>query len=157
MNVLLINVLLALIWAFLKESITLETLFEGLVIGYLILWLASPLFGASAYFRKFRQAVSFFLFFVRELTFASLRVVLWVVQPTFNMRPGIVAIPLDIKTDAEITMLANLITLTPGTLTLDVSDDRQVMYVHALDVGDVDEFRRSIKQGFEKRVGELFS
>jgi len=156
-NIPLINVLLAFIWAFLKGSFTLNALFEGFVIGYLVLWLASPLFRSIGYFKKFRHLLSFALFFLHELTVASLRVANSVITPDFNMQPGIVAIPLDVKTDAEITLLANLITLTPGTLTLDVSDDRQVMYVHALNVGDVDEFRRSIKQGFEKRVGELFA
>ena len=71
------------------------------------------------------------------------------------MRPGVVAIPLDAETDAEITLLANLITLTPGTLSLDVSDDRRVLYIHAMYVDDVEELRRSIKDGFEKRVMEL--
>ena len=66
-----------------------------------------------------------------------------------------VAIPLDAETDAEITLLANLITLTPGTLSLDVSDDRRVLYIHAMYVDDVEELRRSIKDGFEKRVMEL--
>jgi multicomponent Na+:H+ antiporter subunit E len=72
------------------------------------------------------------------------------------MRPAIVAVPLDLTSDFQITLLANLITLTPGTLSLDISDDKKILYVHGMYVDDVDEFRRSIKQGFEKRVQELF-
>jgi multicomponent Na+:H+ antiporter subunit E len=71
--------------------------------------------------------------------------------------PGVVAIPLDARTDAEITMLANLITLTPGSVSLDVSDDKRFLYVHAMyvDGGDVEAYRRSVKEGLERRVLEL--
>jgi multicomponent Na+:H+ antiporter subunit E len=66
-----------------------------------------------------------------------------------------VAVPLDARTDAEIVLLANLITLTPGTLSLDLSDDRTVLYVHAMYLTDPDELRREIKEGFERRVLEV--
>lgn len=71
--------------------------------------------------------------------------------------PGVVAIPLDARTDVEITLLANLITLTPGSVSLDLSEDRRVLYVHAMyiDGGDVEAYRRSIKEGLERRVLEL--
>ena len=71
--------------------------------------------------------------------------------------PGVVAIPLDARTDVEIALLANLITLTPGSVTLDLSEDRRVLYVHAMyiDGGDVEAYRRSIKEGLERRVLEL--
>jgi multicomponent Na+:H+ antiporter subunit E len=71
--------------------------------------------------------------------------------------PGVVAIPLDARTDFEITLLANLITLTPGSVSLDLSEDRRVLYVHAMyiDGGDVEAYRRSVKEGLERRVLEL--
>ena len=71
--------------------------------------------------------------------------------------PGVVAIPLDARTDAEITLLANLITLTPGSVTLDLSEDRRVLYIHAMyiDGGDVEAYRRAVKDGLERRVLEL--
>jgi multicomponent Na+:H+ antiporter subunit E len=71
--------------------------------------------------------------------------------------PGVVGIPLDARTDLEITLLANLMTLTPGSVTLDLSEDRSVLYVHAMyiDGGDVEAYRRSVKEGLERRVLEL--
>jgi multicomponent Na+:H+ antiporter subunit E len=71
--------------------------------------------------------------------------------------PGVVAIPLDARTDVEIALLANLITLTPGSVSLDLSEDRRVLYVHAMyiDGGDVEAYRRSVKEGLERRVLEL--
>jgi multicomponent Na+:H+ antiporter subunit E len=68
------------------------------------------------------------------------------------MRPGVIAIPLDAQTDIEITVLANLISLTPGTLSLDVSADRQTLYIHTMYLDDPEAARRGIKRGFERRV-----
>ena len=77
--------------------------------------------------------------------------------PASYVCPGVVAIPLDARTDAEIALLANLITLTPGSVSLDLSEDRRVLYVHAMyiDGGDVEAYRRSVKEGLERRVLEL--
>ncbi len=77
--------------------------------------------------------------------------------PASYVCPGVIAIPLDARTDAEITLLANLITLTPGSVSLDLSEDRRVLYVHAMyiDGGDVEAYRRSVKDGLERRVLEL--
>jgi multicomponent Na+:H+ antiporter subunit E len=73
------------------------------------------------------------------------------------MRPAIVAIPLDLRSPLAITLLAQMITLTPGTLSLDVSSDRRVLYVHSMYVDDIDAFRRSIKDGFERRLLQVLS
>jgi multicomponent Na+:H+ antiporter subunit E len=103
------------------------------------------------------RIVLFAGFFLWELLLANLRVAYDVLTPPLHMRPGIVAIPLDVETDAEITLLANLITLTPGTLSLDISGDRKVLYIHAMyiDDGDIEGVRRHIKRGFERRVMEV--
>ena len=72
-----------------------------------------------------------------------------------EITPAIVAIPLTAETDAEIAFLANLISLTPGTLSLDVSTDRQVLYIHAIDVKDIEKLRTDIKSGLEARLLEV--
>jgi len=97
-------------------------------------------------------ALSLLAFFLWELAVANLRVAAAVLGPSHLVRPGIVAVPLDVTSDAGIALLANLITLTPGTLSLDVSADRRFLYVHCLAVDDPDETVRSIKHGFERRV-----
>ena len=56
---------------------------------------------------------------------------------------------------ADLTMLANLLTLTPGSLSLDVSEDRKTLFVHAMYIEDADQFRREVKEGLERRVLEL--
>lgn len=156
MSKFLLNIMLALTWMFITGSFTPENFLGGFVVAYLILWLLRGAIGGdSSYFLKVRQALGFLGFFLKELFLANLRVAHDVLTPRHRMRPGVVAIPLDVETDLEITTLANLITLTPGTLSLDVSHDRKVLYVHGMYVEDVHEFRRGIKEGFERRVMEL--
>ncbi|NNJ70240.1 MAG: Na+/H+ antiporter subunit E, partial [Kiritimatiellales bacterium] len=69
--------------------------------------------------------------------------------------PGVIGIPLDAETDLEITMLANIISLTPGTLSLDVSEDRKTLYIHAMYVINPEDLRNEIKDGLERRLLEL--
>ncbi|MCL4302664.1 MAG: Na+/H+ antiporter subunit E [Anaerolineae bacterium] len=157
MKLFILNVLLALAWVALTGQFTPVNLVAGFGLGYLLLWLVRPARETAGYFRKIVRVVSFFFFFLGELLIANLRVAYHVIRPSLTMRPGVVAIPLDLKSDAEITLLANLITLTPGSLSLDVSTDRRVLYVHAMYIEDVETFRREIKEGFERRVREVFS
>ena len=149
------NLLLALAWVAMSGAFSVANLAVGFVLGYGVLLAARRAIGGSSYFGKTRRAISFALFYVRELVLANLRVAYDVVTPTHHMHPGIVAVPLDARTDAEITLLANLITMTPGSISLDVSDDRSVLYVHGMFVGDPAEFAATIKHDFERRVLEL--
>ena len=154
MNPFVLNVLLALSWAALVGSFTLPGLAAGFALGYLALWIARPLFGGSPYFARLYRAVKLCLFFVYELVISSLRVVWDVLTPAHLSRPGIVALPLEVEGEGGILLVANLISLTPGSLSLDLSDDRRTLYVHAMFVEDPDVVRRELKHGIERRVIE---
>jgi multicomponent Na+:H+ antiporter subunit E len=156
---LLLNVLLALAWAVLVSQVDLPNLIFGFGLGAVMLYLArNQLGGANEYFRKMRRVVQFVGYVLWEIVLANVQVARAVLfTPVAKLRPGIVAVPLDLETDAEITMLANLITLTPGTLSLEVSDDRKTLFVHAIAVGDAEAFRAATKSGFEHAVREVFS
>lgn len=149
------NILLALTWALMNGRITLSNLLVGFVLGYFALMLFQSGKESSNYFKKVRQILVFFFWFFKELLLSNLQVAHDVVTPTHYSRPGILAIPLDAKTPAEITLLANVISLTPGTLSLDVSDDRKTLYIHAMFIDDPEKLRRAIKEGLEKRLLEV--
>lgn len=151
----LANLILAIAWAALTGSFTPGNVLVGFVFAFIALTTLQPDLGQSGYFRKVPRVLSFALFYLQELLLANLRVAYTVIMPRPRMRPGVVGVPLDARTDAEITLLANLITLTPGTLSLDVSPDRSVLYIHALDVADAESFRAEIKDGLERRVLEV--
>ena len=109
----------------------------------------------SGYFRRTRRLLLFLPWFLWQMVVSNLRVAYDVITPWHTSKPGVVAVPLDAETDLEITLLANLITLTPGTLTLDVSEDRKTLYLHAMFITDPEDVRREIKDGLERRLLEL--
>jgi multicomponent Na+:H+ antiporter subunit E len=100
--------------------------------------------------------VSLILIFARALILSALRVGWLAVQPQIRIRPAIVAHPLTLTTDAQITLLANMITLTPGTLAVDVSDDRKTLYVHAIDIESREALIGDIAAGFETQILRVF-
>lgn len=153
----LINILLALAWMALTGSFGYADLLFGFALGYVVLWPARGLLGGTRYFTAAPRAIGFVLYLLWEIIVANWKMTRLVLfSRRTDLRPGIVAVPLDLQRDAEITLLANMITLTPGTLSLDVSTDRKVLFVHSVHVDDADAFRRSIKDGFERAVRRLF-
>lgn len=150
------NIFLALTWAALHASFTLADLSIGFLLGYAILRFSMRVVGRSRYFGKVGQALRFGLFFLRELFYANLRVAYDVLTTRHHMRPGVVAVPMDARTSLEILALANTIALTPGSLSLDVSADRRVLYVHVMYIDvDADATRAALKDGTERRLLEV--
>ena len=105
--------------------------------------------------RKTRAVVALLWSFAIELLAANWAVVRIVVRPQLALRPGILAYHTELRTDLAKTWLANMITLTPGTLTLYVSDDRQTLYIHTLDIDDTTKIADSIRRAFEAKLLEL--
>jgi multicomponent Na+:H+ antiporter subunit E len=152
---LLVNFLMALTWAAVTGIFSARNLTIGFALGFLILLFADRTTERKSYIGRILKLGAFILFFLWEMLLANIRVAHSVIVPSRTVRPGIIAIPLSAKTDAEITLLANLISLTPGTLSLDVSSDRRTLYLHAMFVDDVDMMRYEIKAGFERRLLEV--
>lgn len=155
MNRLLMNILLALSWMFLTGDLDFINFIEGFFIGFIILWVSKYASESSKYISKIPKILSFILYFIYELILANIKVAYDVLTPRHRMKPAIIAVPLTVDRDFEITVLANLITLTPGTLSLDVSTDKKVLYVHSMYITDPEEFRREIKEGFERKLLEV--
>lgn len=153
MSSFLLNIILALIWVALTDTYDPTNFLAGFIVGYIVIVVAAN--GKGRYSRKLPQIVQFVGFFLVQLVLANVRVAIKVISPTLNIRPGIVEIPLDIQSDLGITLLANLITLTPGTLSLEVAPDKSALYVHTMDMDDPDNFRKQIKHSFERRIQEL--
>lgn len=151
------SILLALAWAALQGDITLGNLMVGYAVGYVVLALLgrggvmpSTLAARTSY------AIGLAAFFAWELLLANVRVALDVLRPRTAIRPAVVAIPLDVTSDGEILLLSMLINITPGSVTIDLSDDRRTLYVHVMHMDSAEASRREIKDGFERRVKLLF-
>jgi len=106
------------------------------------------------YFFKVWYTIVLLGFFIKELIMANLKIAHDVLSKNTFMEPAIIAMPLEVKTEFAIMLLANIITLTPGTLSLRLSDDRRILYIHTLylEGGSKEEFKKSLKEGFEKKI-----
>jgi len=151
----LVNILTAVLWMFLQSSFTPATFVFGYLIGMLILIILRRFLIFELYFRRLWAMVKLFFLFVVELTKANIDMVKVVLKPKLNHQPGIVAVRTQLETNVEITLLAALISLTPGTISMDFSEDNKTIYIHSIDVPDKDEMIEDIRNSFEKAIMEV--
>lgn len=149
-SIFLMNLLLAVVWGALQESINATGLTTGFVLSFLVL---------SVIYRGYATTIlgvfGYIIFMVWSIIVASFQVAGYVLSPQMKLDQGIVEIPLDVKSDFEIAILASSITLTPGTVSIDVGRNQageRVLYVHNLVMGDPEDVRRTIKRDFERRI-----
>jgi multicomponent Na+:H+ antiporter subunit E len=107
------------------------------------------------FLRKCLAVVKLLLLFLKELILSNIAVTLHVLRPRLKLQPGIFAYRTELTSDLEVTLLANLITLTPGTQTMEISPDGRILYIHAMDIQDVDTVRAQIRGSFEKAIMEV--
>ncbi len=171
MNIVLAFVILVLTWLALVGIVSLGQILMGMVLALVLLWFGRNVFANDTLWNSSVNILRlpgkllvwgrFLVVFGWEVIKAN-----WTIAKTVltvavqgpnerNLRPGIFALPLDVDSDGAITLLANMITLTPGTLSLDVSPDRTTLYVHAVDVGEPEATKRAIKDGFEALADEV--
>lgn len=124
--------------------------------AFVLLWLSAALYNRN-YFRKIPKVVGLSIYFLKELIMANLKIAYDIITPRFFMNPAIIALPLKATSDLEISLLANMLTLTPGSLSVDVSEDRKELYVHLLYAADedVESLKKELKEGFERRILEI--
>lgn len=154
MNPGLLTLLLAIGWAAATGDFTVANLLFGALIGGFCLFLIRGQIGGRRFWDRTMRVLSLAWLFLVELITSAVRVGLLVLRPQLKLRPAFIAFPLTVTHDVEITLLANLVTLTPGTLSVDVSADRKFLLIHAIDVTDREELVRSIREGLEKKVME---
>lgn len=151
----LVNLLIALIWMFLQNSYLLTTFVFGFIIGLFILFVLRRFFEYDFYFRRVFAFVKLVGVFLIEMIKANVDMVKVVLQPSLKNKPGIIAVETELETEIEIATLAALITLTPGTVSMDFSADGRTIFVHSIDVDDKDEIIADIRNNFEKAIMEV--
>jgi len=151
----LLNILLAFTWMFLKNEYSGNTFIIGYLLGLLILMVFRHFFNDRFYLLRVYAVIKLILLFFRELLLSNIAVLKVILKPRLTITPGIFALETKLTKDWEITILANLITLTPGTLVLNISDDNKTLYIHAMDLADKQEAIDSIKNTFERAIMEV--
>lgn len=107
-------------------------------------------------FIRFGRLLAFSVFYLKELVLSSLFVAWDIITPFNYMRPGIVEVPVDLKSETAIIAFANLISMTPGSLTVDMTPDKKKIYIHVMYLYDKEEFIRKTKSQIESRIQKIF-
>ncbi len=129
---------IAIAWCFLQGSITLGNLILGVFLGIFVFLISLSFNGMKGSFNQLKAIIRLILFILAELVVSSLRVAWDILTPTVYARPRIVRIPIADLDDVATTVLANAISLTPGSLALEVSENSQYLYVHVMYAEDRD-------------------
>ena len=151
----LLNLILALTWAALQGELNTTNLVIGFLVSAAVIYPFRRMFSGLPYFRKVALGMTLAFVFFKELLMSNLTVLRVVLSPRLRVRSGVIAVPTELTNDVALTMLANMITLTPGTLTLDISPDRRYLYVHTLNLDDPEGVKEEIRTAFEVYLREL--
>lgn len=148
--------LLFVVWLLLNNSYSVGNIILAAVVSWGILYLISGLQTAEAKIKKPWLAGRYVLVMLYDIFVSNIIVAKQVLGPIHNLRPGFIAVPLDVKQPLPITLLASTISLTPGTVSTELSEDHKTLYVHALHVENEAELVAEIKQRYEAPLMEIF-
>lgn len=153
----LLNLLLSFVWVALTGHLNYTNFAFGLILGFFILWLLSRTLKPEErkFFSRVPKILLFALSFFYDMLRANYEVAREIMTPKLYMTPGIIAYEHQLVTDFEITMMTNLIALTPGTMVLKISNDKKILYIHGLYVQDKEKFIEKMRNGLEKKLIEI--
>lgn len=151
----LLNVVLAFLWMFIKVSYDPISFIKGYIFGLLVIFVLRRYFHSRFYLFRLWSFIKLIFIFIKELILSNVAIVKIVLKPTLDMRPAIFAMDTELTKDWQITLLSSLITLTPGTLVIDVSEDNKTLFIHAMNIGEIEAEINSIKNSFEKAILEV--
>ncbi len=149
------NILLSFIWVALTGSLYYSNFVFGFLAGFFILWVMNRNETDQRYFTKAPKTIGFVFYFLYEMIMANIQVAYDLITPKYFFKPGIVRYPMEARSDIEINLLSTIISLTPGTLIMDISEDKKSLYIHVMYLKDKDTFIAQIRNGFEKRLLEI--
>ncbi|MFA1643774.1 Na+/H+ antiporter subunit E [Chryseomicrobium imtechense] len=151
----LLNVFIAFVWMFLSNSFSAATFIIGYILGLVMLFMLRRFFSTRFYMERVVAVAKLLLLFLKELIVSNIAVLRVILKPKMDIKPAIFELETKLTEDWEITLLSMLITLTPGTVVINISEDRTKLYVHTLDLEDVDNAVNSIRNTFEKAIMEV--
>jgi multicomponent Na+:H+ antiporter subunit E len=140
-----LNLVLALIWTLLSGSFTLGSVLVGYLAGFLALALLRPVIGGDVYVRSLWGVPRLVGIYAFQLGVASLQLARDILRPRPPIRGGFFQFDATALSPAKTVLLSNLLSLTPGTLTVDIDDDGNTLYIHTLYADDLDRSRRGVE------------
>lgn len=153
----LLTVLMTVIWIMLQNDISAGMVVFGIILGIIIPRITAVWWPDRPEGFRASKMVGYTLIVIWDIIVANIQVA-WIVltKPNDKLKPVWIEVPLDLRTPEAITVLAGTITLTPGTVSADLSNEGRSLLVHALDAPDPDAVRDEIKNRYERRLKEIF-
>lgn len=151
----LLNLCVAMVWMLLHDEWSALTFMLGYALGFLIIFLLRRFFNNRFYGYRVWAIIKLLYLFMLEMFKSCMTVIAQVIRPKITIQPGVFRMETSLKTDFEITMLSNMITLTPGSVIMEVIPEEGVMYVHAMDVSIHQKDIEQTKRVFEKVIREV--
>ncbi|MEL3962100.1 Na+/H+ antiporter subunit E [Lysinibacillus endophyticus] len=151
----LLNVFLAFLWMFLSSNYSVSRFIIGYLLGLLCIIAMRRFFKSRLYTDRVWAAIKLTILFIKELILANISVLKLVIKPKLELQPAFFKYDTELTQEWEITLLSSLITLTPGTVVVHVSDDSKSLFIHVIDSDDIDSTIDSIKNSFEKAIMEV--
>lgn len=151
----LLNFSLALLWMFLSANFSANGFLIGFILGAIALIIMRRFFKSRLYIGRVWAIIALILLFLKELILANIAVLKIVLKPKLDMQPAFFKYETALTEEWELTLLSSLITLTPGTVVVHISDDNKYLYIHAIDAADINETIASIRDSFEKAILEV--
>ncbi|MBB6451210.1 multicomponent Na+:H+ antiporter subunit E [Geomicrobium halophilum] len=151
----LINIFIAVLWMFLQNDWSASTFTLGYLLGLGLIFMFRRSFNHSFYLRRVWALFVLFLIFNKELIHSSVVVIGQILRPKLNINPGIFQFDTELKSNWEITTLALLLMLTPGSVVMEVSPNGQTFYMHAMDIPISSDMVLSSKERFERAIMEV--
>lgn len=145
------------VWLLLNNSLSAGHILLGTLIAIIIPLLTRPMLEEHLKLKRPLLAVKYIAVVLKDIVVCNIEVAIQVMGPISRLKPGFVAVPLDITGKLPITLLANTISLTPGTVSADVSEDMCWLYVHTLHLKDEQALIDSIKSRYEAPLKEMFA
>ena len=151
-----LSVVLALVWLLLQQSLAPAHLLSALVLALVVPWLVHGFLGDGVRPRAPGAMLQLGQVVLWDIVVSNLTVAKIVLDPRSNPQPAWVDVALDAQHPTAVTLLASIITMTPGTLSCVIDEQRRSILVHALDCSDVAEMAQQIKDRYERPLRRIF-
>ncbi len=151
----LLNLLIAMVWMLLHDEWSTLTFAIGFLLGFLIIYSFRRFFPTPFYGRKLWAILKLIYLFGIDLILSSVVVIGQVIRPRLNIQPGIFKMETKLKTEWELAMLVNLLTLTPGSVVMEIAPEEGMLYVHTMDLKTNEQSVRKTKNKLEDVIIEV--
>lgn len=152
-----LSVVMVLVWMLLTDGLEIGQLILGVLLGWLIPWITQAFWPETLSLQKPLVLIRFLGVVVVDIVVANAMLALRILGPVDKLQPAFFKVPLDIDHEFAIAMLASTISLTPGTVSADLSTDGRYLLIHNLHLLDIEAEIQLIKQRYEAPLKEIFA